>query len=198
MKNVFGRFFGPTPADNGEQERLFRADLSFHESRSDEYLVDLMTPENRGFDLFTDYFLDAARVRSGALTLFSKEASLLERYIECYKFALGKELNVRFNVQQEADWELPAFILFPLVQNGLQHGYNSMEDYPLKITLKIFPSSLMLEVSNRVNHYINSQQTGQRIENYKARLSACYPDRHFLLFNSNSRTFKSTLTIKIT
>lgn len=197
MKNIFGRFFGSTPADNSGQERLFRADLSFYESRSDEYLVELMTSDNKGFDRFKDYFLDAAKIKSGALVLLSKEVFLLNQYIECYKSALGKELNVRFDVRQEADWELPAFILFPLVQNAIQHGYNSMEDYPLKVNLKIFGSSLILEVSNHVNHYIDSQQAGPRIENYKARLTAHYPDKHFLLFNSNSRTFKSTLNIKL-
>lgn len=199
MKNILSRLLRPTPEGKRENEDFLRADLSFYASRTDDRLAVAMTTENQGYAFFVKYFLSAVTIKPEAKMSLAQQTSMLKDYIECYRHAFSETngLYVRLDVQQEGDPMLPAFILFPLVQNALRYGYNSIESFPLKVTIKFIANTLTVEVSNRVNHHIAAQQDSTEILNYKARLAVCYPDSHFLLFNSNSHIFKASLRIKL-
>ncbi|MGO1242635.1 MAG: hypothetical protein ACTJHT_15410 [Sphingobacterium sp.] len=199
MKNLLSRLLRPALEDKIENEEFLRAELSFYTSRTDDNLVGEMNAEKQSHAFFVKYLLNTLRISLEDKISLAQQTDMLKDYIECYRHAYSEQnqLYIRLNVEQEGDPMLPAFILFPLVQNALRYGYNSIESFPLKITIKIIANTLTMEVSNRVNHHIAAQQDSPEILNYKARLAVCYPDAHFLLFNSNSHTFKASLRIQL-
>ncbi len=199
MKNIFGRLLGNGSEDKGRDVELLQAELSFYQCRSDDWIAPEMEGAKQGHVFCSDFILRVAKIKLDTRVSLRQEVDLLSDYIDCYRYMAAKpdELYVRFNAQLEEEALIPAFILFPLVQNALRYGYNSLEAFPLKITIKQVANSLTLEVSNRVNHNIVSQQECPELLNYKARLAVYFPDNHFLVLNSNSHTFKATLRIKL-
>ncbi len=123
------------------------------------------------------------------------ELNLLKSCLSTYQQVFDKELFVSLMEGVCAELLVPVLILFPLVLNALQQGYNSMEDRPLKIQISKLGEGLQLTVSNRVNHYLRSQEDTLMMDLFKKRLQHCYPDKHSLLCNSNSATFKATLQL---
>jgi len=54
-----------------------------------------------------------------------------------------------------------------MVQNGLVNGYNTMENYPLKVKLKAKDNHIVYEVSNRVNHHLTNQADNKFISKFE-------------------------------
>ena len=71
-----------------------------------------------------------------------------------------------------------------------------MQKFPIKIRISASEGSILLEVSNRVNHYVERQGEDELVICYRQRLQQLFPDRHELFVNSNSQTFKATLFLK--
>ncbi len=174
------------------------AALSFHESRSDTYLAQKTFALSNNATVKTDYFNFMQRMliieRDQQLSI-TTEVDLLQEYIRLYQLVWGEQLFIRMETKIDVQKQLPALLLFPLITNAIQQGYNSMEKYPIKVKVFAFEQALSLEISNRVNHYIHSQEQTRTMDHYKQRLLHLFPDRHTLMCNSNSQTFKATLRL---
>lgn len=125
------------------------------------------------------------------------EIKLFQEYIELIKKIKGNGFYMNLDVKNlETTCQIAPLILFPLVQNAVKNAYSSLEKYPIKVKVTGSETGIVLEVSNRVNHYVKNQGGDDIIRLYKQRLLMCYPDKHELLINSNSNTFKATLFLK--
>lgn len=127
-----------------------------------------------------------------------KELKLLDAYLGLCKLSYGEDFFLQYNVKwsEVADREIYPLIVFPLIVNAINNGYNVMEKYPVKIRLSVSDGGLILEVSNRVNHYLQNQGDTDVLQWYKSRLRQLYPGKHDVFTNSNSQTFKATLYLK--
>ncbi|WDF70358.1 hypothetical protein PQ465_08260 [Sphingobacterium oryzagri] len=196
MANFLDKIFGSKIEVDMVKTEL-EASLCFHESRVDSLLARLV--EERDDDAlrarFSSYLLAAVQLQESQEVSVQTEVGLLETYIQLYQAVRGDQLFVQIDCQLEVDKLLPAFMLFPLITNALQQGYNSMDKFPLKIKIRAFEHALHMEVSNHVNHHIASQAQTPLIDHYKNRLITLFPERHHLLLNSNSHTFKATLQL---
>jgi len=194
MGNFLDKFFG-----SKIEVDLVRIDLEarlcFHESRLDSRLANAISLQKDTLlkQDFAHYLQCVSLVMEGRYWAASQEISLLQEYISFHKRTLKEQLFFKLDVKAEADKDIPAFLLFPLVANALEMGYNSMENFPLKIKIRVFDAALQLEVTNRVNHHIVSQEHTARIDFFKSRLLVSYADVPTLIFNSNSHTFKANL-----
>ncbi len=86
-------------------------------------------------------------------------------------------------------------ITVPPIINSLVNGYNSMKEHPVKIKFQSSSKHLQLEVSNRVNHYLEDQANNSEIVAFKDRLLIRYGEHQQLFINSNSNLFKTTLIL---
>lgn len=178
-----------------------QASLSVMNSQYDKLLFGLFVGSEKLSEVFFGYFERCVRVEVDQVTVLSSEVEILQQYLELFKLAKSDSIFYKLNIKCETEevktgivWP---FVLFPLVQNALYYGYNTMEKYPLKINIKITSSTLKLEVSNRVNHYVENQEVNDIVRLYKARLDTLYQGRYDLIFNSNSNLFKATLFLQL-
>jgi hypothetical protein len=100
-------------------------------------------------------------------------------------------------IKLQYDVLLPPLILFPMVQHAVENGYNTMSSHPIRIRLLGSSKLIVLEVSYRVNHYLEGQFKSDLIRDFEKRLDYLFPEKHNLLMNSNSNTCRSTLTIQL-
>ncbi|TYP96655.1 hypothetical protein BC792_105146 [Sphingobacterium allocomposti] len=175
------------------------AELSFLEARMDTHLAKRVLEGGDSPDILTKYtaFLkEMLALDMHTVISIGKELDLLAAYLDLYQGSEKQDLFIRFDPAVDCTKMVPPLVIFPLVGNALQYGYNSMERYPLKIKVRAFEKMLTVEVSNRINHYVASQGETLIIHRYRNRLLSLFPDRHTLFSNSNSNTFKATLQIR--
>lgn len=91
---------------------------------------------------------------------------------------------------------LPPLLLFPMIQHAVANGYNRTSSHPIRIRLSGSDKILLLEVSHRVNPYLDGQFDTTFLRDFQQRLQFLFPEQHSLLLNSNSNTCRATLTIR--
>ncbi len=124
------------------------------------------------------------------------EIDILRIYLEGYKSSFG---NMTYTLVADAADPVPikALVLLPIVQNACINGYNGMENYPVKVKVKVLGRTISLEVSNRVNHHLADQSDTDLMDQARARLDFSYFGRYNLFLNSNSNLFKATLLLQV-
>jgi len=195
MGNFISKLFNKKEEVDAEKLHL-AAELCVRNAVLDSHLVALAASQNQ-LDSLQGYLSKNTLVDVNRDLELSKEIKNLESYISAYQSILGTNFHLKFqnNIDINSTIQIYPFILFPLVQNAIQFGYNSIVKYPIRIKLSIVGNKIKLEVSNRVNHHIHSQELTTLISNFKSRLLLLYPDSHELLINSNTMLFKATLLV---
>lgn len=199
MSSFIDRIFG-TKLEVDLAKAKFQGALSFERSQLDksllnEYLKRRLPIYSGSFNQFLQTNLIREEDQSIPL---SEELACLKEYIELYKAIREDNFHIHYEFPTEiVPLQIYPFMLFPIVQNAIQNGYNSMENYPIKIRVRITHTKVHIEVSNRVNHHIVNQGDNSFVEFYRQRLIHHYPGDHELMINSNSNTFKATVTIHL-
>lgn len=176
--------------------------LSFLSSKFDAELIgevfqnEDLSNENRHD--FNDFLKQISFLKEDQVWDINSEIELLKQYIELYQSLKKEGLNVKLDYDiSDSSLKLPCLILFPMVENAIKNGYNSMENHPLKIKLKTTEHILTFEVSNRVNHYLLNQASDLGLTQFENRLIKEFSGKYEFLVNSNSNLFKMTLLLKI-
>lgn len=195
MKNFISNLFNKKQEVDIEKMQLAAA-LSVHSAMLDTQLIKLAVKQNQ-LDSLQEYLSKMTTVNLEEDLELSKEIENIESYISAYQTLAESNFYVKLqnNIAVNSSCVLAPYILFPLIQNAIIYGYNSLEKYPIRIKLNSVGDKIKLEVSNHVNHHLNNQESTSIISNFKARLSLLYPDKHELIINSNTMLFKATLII---
>jgi LytS/YehU family sensor histidine kinase len=195
MKNFLTNLFNKEHEVDIEKIQLAAA-LSVHSAMLDTQLIRLAVKQNQ-LDSLQEYLSKMTAVNLEEDLELSKEIENIECYISTYQTLAESNFYVKLqnNIAVNSSCVLAPYILFPLIQNAIKYGYNSLVKYPIRIKLNRLGDKIKLEVSNHVNHHLNNQESTSIISNLKARLSILYPDKHELIINSNTMLFKATLII---
>ena len=178
------------------------AELSFLHAKSDTYLSKLILNSTKSNISAVEEQGKFLQKLSGFnfedRWPFGSEISSLNEYIKLFSKVMPDNIyhKIEFDVDNH-ETEIPVLILFPMVQNGLVNGYNTMENYPLKVKLKAKDNHIVYEVSNRVNHHLTNQADNKFISEFENRLQYHFGEDFNLIINSNSNLFKVTLLLKI-
>ena len=196
MSRILKRLLGSKIAiDTGKLEKV--AALSFKNSQYDDLIQRLYFASQHSTEVqnfFYQYQQKSTLLEESSYIPINEELELLRLYIRLNELLQAEHFYIQYqeNVEPSSIY-VPPLILFPLIQNAIQNGYNNMEKYPIKIRLKVYAHVVHVEVSNRVNHHLPNQEITGLIDDHKSRLDFHFKDRHSLLFNSNSNTFKASL-----
>lgn len=199
MSGLFDKILGNKPKVNGALLEA-QALLSFENSQLDKPLLKELLKSNRISEISSRLFLEEGlSILPQTCIPLEQELARFEQYLSLYKNVRkeGFFLQVTKGEMETKNLQIKPFVLFPLIQNAIQNGYTSMEKFPIRIKINLVASNLKLEVSNRVNHYLEAQGETDIISFYKSRLWVEYPDTHHLFINSNSNLFKATLLLNL-
>lgn len=191
----FRKFFDKTDKVDYSKLKL-QSQISVQYAIADNYVISLAAQQRR-LDILQNYLRNVSEIDADQKIEVLEEINNMEYLIEAYQSLVKENLFIKFqnNISDNISFLIQPFILFPIVQNALRYGYNTLEKYPLRIKIHLVNNTLKLEVSNRVNHNLENQAQNSIIENLKARLEIYYKQKYNLLINSNTNIFKVTLII---
>ena len=125
-----------------------------------------------------------------------KEVSMLKDYIALEKLRIDNTKKITLSVFLEnQDYGIAPLLLLPLVENGIKHGLNKVEDNAfLEIRINQVEKALQVDV---INACLNptSPHPGIGIINLKKRLAMQYPNTHTLTINHTADVYHVTLKI---
>lgn len=187
-----------------QQENLqLAARLSYQEARLDHQLCQQFLARQDADTAAKDAFLAWQKTcysyPEQEQWTIEEEIRALESYIQWFTSLQTEPFFFKTTYQiEDPTLLIQPLISLALVQNALRNGYNSMENHPVKIRIKVAFNQFTMEVSNRVNHYLEDQANNTLIKNFQSRLAYSYPgEQHNLLINSNSNVFKCFLQVKL-
>ncbi|TJY63845.1 hypothetical protein FAZ19_16400 [Sphingobacterium alkalisoli] len=199
MSGFIDRIFGGKSEVDVAKARYASA-LSFERSQLDKCLLgDYLKKHPKIYCSSFNQFLQGNLMKAeDRLIPLSEELDCLKEYIELYKTIREAHFYVEYEFPIEvASLQIYPFMMFPMVQNAIQNGYNTMEKHPIKVRIKTIHEKVQMEVSNRINHHVVNQGNTHFVEFYKQRLFIHYPEDHELIMNSNSNKFKATVSIQL-
>ncbi|MGB7526376.1 sensor histidine kinase [Sphingobacterium cellulitidis] len=186
------------------EDKLLTAEteLSFLKAQTEKQLSQLFYKHSEIQDSlsvkFRAYQADILALNSESVWPISAEVKLIQDFIELYSSLSESEIHYKVDFDiEDPEEKIPALILLPIIQNCVISGYNSMENFPLKLRLKVKAQHLSLEISNRVNHYLVNQADDTRIKSLESRLFKEFGKEYSLFINSNSNLFKITLLLNL-
>jgi sensor histidine kinase YesM len=110
----------------------------------------------------------------------SKEIEAARNYLAIEKIRFERKLEVSFEVEREAeDFRVPCFLLNPLVENAVKHGFENDSRLKIRIAARVSENALQIEVSNTGNLQNNHRTNGAGIglKNIRERLEKLFPQK---------------------
>ena len=109
-----------------------------------------------------------------------EELEAARNYLAIEKIRFEDKLEVEFEIEETAeDYQVPAFLLNPLIENAVKHGLQtSAKPLKIKISASVFDKKLILEVSNsgRLQNGSNGSGTKIGLKNVRERLEKLFGD----------------------
>lgn len=195
MKSIWDRWREKKSSSGAELDLAAR--LSFELSRLDRDLWQQLLKNTVETTEMKAYWSSSLALDYGGDVSIEQELDLLQRYMQLWQLA-DKNIHVTFSVQYEGqNLYISPLILFPLLQNALQSTYFMSDRRPIKCRVRIVGDLLYLEISNRVNPYLQSQAETEVMNLFRLRLQVAYPGQHDLIISSNSNLFRATLQLRL-
>lgn len=128
-----------------------------------------------------------------------KEIDYIKNYLELYALKSSKTYPIETDFRIQNDTVLVAPMLFiPFVENALKHGnIEKIADAFLKIRLSSDSEKITFKIENSIpkTSVQKDKVGGIGLENVRKRLAILYPERHTLIIQEESDTFKVVLRI---
>ncbi|MGN7818896.1 sensor histidine kinase [Chitinophaga sp. 22536] len=137
---------------------------------------------------------------SAERVLLEKEVAFIESYFAIENQRLGN-VRIRFSSQGiDSTTMIAPLILLPFIENAIKHGaqhFRENAQIDSKITLQ--ENRLYFEISNDVheNPDMLKGPKGVGMENVRARLELCYPDKYILKIDEGNNQYKVYLSIDL-
>ncbi len=106
------------------------------------------------------------------------EIDAVRNYLAIEKTRFEEDLRIEFDIQKEAEnVEVPCFILNPLVENSITHGFEtSPRPLHIRISARKVGERLHLEVTNTGKISESKGTTGIGLANVRERLETLFPE----------------------
>lgn len=129
----------------------------------------------------------------------SEELEAVRNYLAIEQIRFEDKLVVEFDIEQEAeDFQIPNFLLNPLVENAVKHGLQtSPKPLEIKISAKIVNKGLVLEVINSgmLNNGSDCNGNGIGLKNVRDRLQTLFGDNAAFELNQDGPFVKARIEI---
>jgi LytS/YehU family sensor histidine kinase len=129
------------------------------------------------------------------------EIEAVRNYLAIEKIRFEDKLDVAFHVEPAAeDFELPGFLIHPLVENAVKHGMATNSSVlRIQVSAKVRDSELEVEVANtgKLRQTAPTDNgTGIGLTNVRERLAKLYPDRSRFTLREEAGWTRATIAIR--
>lgn len=150
--------------------------------------------------LLSDYLRQMVRKEKSITCRLEEEIEDVKLYLEIEKIRFKERLEIEFeNDGDNLDYQIPVFILQPLVENAVKYGlYGTDEKVKICIASRILKDK-MLEISISNPYDAETQQTqkgeGFGLSSIKKKLNLLYHRNDLLKIEKSENQFKATLKL---
>ena len=145
--------------------------------------------------LLTSFFRTALN-NGNEMTTVENELNNIKSYVSLQQLLCNYEFRVKYNLDEQAmAYEIPNFILQPIVENAINHGLRNCDKKGLNLTVdtKSDEKSVTLLVAdngvgmekNRIESLLSNQSDGYGIKNINERLQLLYGDEYRIKIKSS-------------
>ncbi|WP_373056541.1 sensor histidine kinase [Zunongwangia sp. H14] len=133
----------------------------------------------------SDFFREVLSNSQQNLTSVGREVCILEKYLNVMRVRYGEYLQIKKKISKEVlDFQIPAMLLQPLVENAIKHGYSREKKYlSVHISVTLKGKYLRIEVKNDGNPITDIDRVftnGVGLSNLRKRLSRLYKEDYKL------------------
>ena len=129
-----------------------------------------------------------------------EELEAVKNYLAIEKIRFEENLEVEFDIETQAeDFKVPCFLLNPLVENAIKHGFQtSPKPLRIKIIAKVDRNKLILEVANSGRLHKPSEKNGTNIglKNVCERLEKLFPEKNSFKLTQTADTVSAKIEIQ--
>lgn len=140
------------------------------------------------------YMLQESQQREVYLT---KEANLLENFVELEKLRLSNIQNISFQADSNSfsNVKIAPMILITFLENAFKHGEKGV-NCSIKSSLKIINGNLFYKVENNKAKQNNVEKSGIGLQNAKRQLELFYKNRYTLDIQEDEQKYSVSLMIE--
>ncbi len=134
-------------------------------------------------------------------TSVAHEIGFIEKYLALQRARLPKHDTISIETHIEDDGQparIAPLLLIPFIENAFQYGISMQQQSFVRLQLKVEMGILGFEIQNSVLPQTATKRgQGTGITNAKKRLELLYPNKHGLVIEENSDTFKIKLKLNL-
>jgi LytS/YehU family sensor histidine kinase len=144
-------------------------------------------------------FLQYMVYDSSALTIpLEKELQMVGDYLALERLRADEKKIIEFDTDiRDPNYHIAPLVLLPLVENGIKHGLNVVEEGAfLRVRIRQELDLLQVEVVN-AKAVTSYGEGGIGLQNLRHRLQLQYPGQYSLVTANEDTFFRTTLTVTL-
>lgn len=151
------------------------------------------------FFRFSDFLQYMVYERGEDIIPLEKELRMVIDYIELERLRAYQKKIIQTDIEVgNRDYQIAPLLLLPLIENGIKHGLNVVEDRAfLRVSILQQGQVLDVTVENSKGAPIRKETKGIGLKNLKRRLELQYAGAHQLCFDEGAATYKVHLKIQL-
>ena len=134
--------------------------------------------------------------QSTNLVTVKEEIEMIQTYLKIEKIRFEDQLEYELHIAKNTETQMiPRFLLQPLVENALKHGYQSgTQKINLAVEASMEMDNLVLKIKDSGAHFGNDLTAGYGLDSVTKKLHLLFPNAHHLeLMNVPEKQIKITL-----
>ncbi|MEM1122349.1 MAG: histidine kinase, partial [Bacteroidota bacterium] len=144
----------------------------------------------------SDFLKYSTNRKEQLLVPLAEEIRIVQTYLSIEKIRFQDQLSFQIQVDEDAEKQLvPRFLLQPLVENAIKHGYQSASTSVQLLLVVTFNNGLLtIKVADSGPDFKDDFIPGHGLDSVSKKLQLLFPNRHTLAFiNQPNKHIRITL-----
>ena len=118
------------------------------------------------------------------LSSITEEMEMLKTYLKIEKIRFGERLDFEIDYEKSAlAWRIPRFLIQPIVENAIKHGYDKMENsIKILIEVKEEADEISIAIFDNGKEFPEDMKVGYGLRSVQKKLKLLFPEKHELAF----------------
>jgi len=138
----------------------------------------------------SDLFRYSLNIQGNAYTTINEEMRMVNTYMDIEKTRFENQLEYIANIDEAAlPYQIPRFLIQPLVENAIKHGTAKMEKGKLTLTIKKSDNGILIRVADNGADFPFQIKNGYGLRNVHEKLNLLFPEKNKIVFNNHPKKY---------